>query len=58
MINKFWFLFLVLLVEGSNLMADAITGAKLPAPFLGSPFYVWTAVLYITVPALTLTGNS
>ncbi len=54
MIKKFWFIFLVLLIEGSSLMAVELIGAKLLAPFFGSSLYVWTAVLGITVLGLTL----
>lgn len=53
-IKKFWFLFLVLIIEGSSLMAVELLGAKLLAPFFGSSLYVWTAVLSITVLGLTL----
>ena len=54
MIKKFWYLFLVLIIEGSSLMAVELIGAKLLAPFYGSSLYVWTAVLCITVLGLTL----
>jgi predicted membrane-bound spermidine synthase len=54
MLKKFWFLFLVLLIEGSSLMAVELLGAKLLAPFYGSSLYVWTAVLAITVLGLTI----
>lgn len=54
MLKKFWFLFLILLVEGASLMAVELMGAKLLAPFYGSSLYVWTAVLAITVLGLTL----
>ena len=54
MLNKFWYLFLVLIVEGFSLMAVELSGAKLLAPFYGSSLYVWTAVLSITVFGLTL----
>ncbi|MCX6257386.1 MAG: fused MFS/spermidine synthase [Bacteroidia bacterium] len=54
MLKKFWYLFLVLLVEGASLMAVELMGAKLLAPFYGSSLYVWTAVLCITVLGLTL----
>lgn len=53
-IKKFWFLFLVLIIEGSSLMTVELLGAKLLTPFFGSSLYVWTAVLSITVPSLTL----
>ena len=49
MFKKFWFLFLVLVIEGASLMAVELMGAKLFAPFYGSSLYVWTAVLGITV---------
>ena len=52
--NQSWYLSLVLLVEGSALMAVELMGAKLLAPFYGSSLYVWTAVLAITVLGLTL----
>jgi CheY-like chemotaxis protein len=32
MLKKFWYLFLVLLVEGSSLIAAELLGARLPAP--------------------------
>ena len=35
-------------------MAVELMGARLLAPFYGSSLYVWTAVLAITVPGLTL----
>jgi len=54
MLKKFGFLFLVLVIEGSSLMAVELLGAKLLAPFYGSSLYVWTAVLCITVLGLTL----
>jgi spermidine synthase len=54
MLKKHWYLFLVLLIEGSSLMAVELLGAKLLAPFYGSSLYVWTAVLSITVLGLTL----
>ena len=54
MSKQFWFLFIVLLTEGSALMATELMGAKLLAPFYGSSLYVWTAVLCITVLGLTL----
>jgi len=54
MLKKFWFLFLVLLIEGASLMVVELMGAKLLAPFYGSSLYVWTAVLSITVFGLTL----
>jgi predicted membrane-bound spermidine synthase len=54
MFKKFWFLFLVLVIEGASLMAVELMGAKLLAPFYGSSLYVWTAVLGITVLGLTL----
>lgn len=53
-IKKFWFLFFVLIIEGSSLMAAELLGAKLLAPFYGSSLYVWTAILSITVIGLTL----
>ena len=53
MFKKFWFLFLVLIIEGASLMAVEIMGAKLLAPFYGSSLYVWTAILCITVLGLT-----
>ena len=52
--RKFWFLFFVLIIEGSSLMAVELLGAKLLAPFYGSSLYVWTAILSITVIGLTL----
>lgn len=54
MVRKFWFFFLVLVIEGASLMAVEIMGAKLLAPFYGSSLYVWTAVLSITLLGLTL----
>jgi len=53
-IRKFWFLFLVLVIEGASLMAVELMGAKLLAPFYGSSLYVWTAILGITVLGLSL----
>jgi predicted membrane-bound spermidine synthase len=53
MTRKFWFLYLLLLVEGASLMAVELMGAKFLAPFYGSSLYVWTAVLTITVLGLT-----
>lgn len=53
-IRKFWFLLLVLVIEGASLMAVELMGAKLLAPFYGSSLYVWTAVLGITVLGLSL----
>jgi len=53
-LRNFWYLFLVLLIEGASLMAVELMGAKLLAPFYGSSLYVWTAVLCITVLGLTL----
>jgi len=55
MLKKFWFLFLVLLIEGSSLMAVEIMGAKLLAPFYSSSLYVWTAVLCIIGLLLAVT---
>lgn len=52
--RKFWFLFFVLIIEGSSLMAVELLGAKLLAPFYGSSLYVWTAILSITLLGLTL----
>ena len=52
--RKFWFLFFVLIIEGSSLMAVELLGAKLLAPFYGSSLYVWTAILSITALGLTL----
>jgi len=54
LLKRFWFLFLILLIEGSALMAVELMGAKLLAPFYGSSLYVWTAVLCVTVLGLTL----
>lgn len=54
MLKPHWYLFLVLIIEGSSLMAVELMGAKLLAPFYGSSLYVWTAVLGITVLGLTL----
>ena len=54
MLKKFWYFFLVLLIEGFSLMAAELLGAKLPAPFYGSSLYIWTAVLCITMLGLTL----
>lgn len=54
LIRKFWFLFLVLVIEGASLMAVELMGAKLLAPFYGSSLYVWTAVLGITVLGLSM----
>ncbi len=54
MIKRFYFLFLILLVEGASLMAVELMGAKLLAPFYGSSLYVWTAILCITVLGLSL----
>ena len=54
MLKKFWLLILLLIIEGSSLMAVELMGAKLLAPFYGSSLYVWTAVLMITVLGLTL----
>lgn len=53
-IRKYWYIFLVLIIEGSALMAVELLGAKLLAPFYGSSLYVWTAILAITVLGLTL----
>ncbi len=52
--RKFWFIVILLFVEGSSLMAVELIGAKLLAPFFGSSLYVWTSVLAITVLGLTL----
>jgi len=52
--SKFWFLFFVLIIEGSSLMTVELLGAKLLAPFYGSSLYVWTAILSITIIGLTL----
>jgi len=54
MARRFWYLFMVLIVEGSSLMAVELIGAKLLAPFYGSSLYVWSAVLAITAFGLTL----
>jgi uncharacterized membrane protein YhaH (DUF805 family) len=54
MLKKFWYFFLVLLIEGSSLMVLELLGAKLLAPFYGSSLYVWTAILCITAIALAL----
>lgn len=54
MLKKNWFVFLLLVIEGSSLMAIEITGAKVLAPFYGSSLYVWTAILSLTILGLTL----
>ena len=36
MLKKYWYLFLVLLIEGAVLMSVELMGAKLLAPFYGS----------------------
>src|ERR1035437_6545142 len=54
MLKKFWYVFLVLLIEGSSLMAAELLGARLLAPFYGSSLYIWTAVLCITMLGLAM----
>lgn len=51
---KYWYIFLVLIFEGSALMTVELLGAKLLAPFYGSSLYVWTAILALTLLGLTV----
>src|SRR6056297_3030930 len=52
--GRFWFLFLVLFVEGGAVMAVEITGAKLVGPYYGTSLYVWSSVLALTLGGLAV----
>ncbi len=58
--NLFYFyrmkniLYIVSFIEGGALMAVELLGAKLFQPYFGQSLYVWSAVLAVTVGALSL----
>jgi len=53
-VDKYLILLLVILIEGAFVMEVELLGAKLISPFYGNSFKMWTAVITISILALTI----
>lgn len=52
--KKFWYLYLVVFIAGSSVLAVEILGTRILGPFYGVNLFLWSALISVTLIALSI----